>query len=191
MSTNFNSKAEARAHFSALRASIDESVRKKKSLAICKKIAVLPEFNECDALFIYAPIKSEADPTYLFEIAKKNNLNIAFPISIKDTFELDFRFVDSIDELCSGAYGIREPRNNAQRATFTEKSICIVPALAFDSNGNRLGYGKGFYDRFLKSFNGLSIGITYAELKCSALPHDNTDIPVDIIITDQESVKIK
>jgi 5-formyltetrahydrofolate cyclo-ligase len=54
-----------------------------------------------------------------------------------------------------------------------------------------LGYGKGFYDRFLNKFNGLSVGITYAELKCSNLPHESTDIPVDIIITDKESVRIK
>lgn len=191
MSITFNSKAEARAHLSALRASIDENARKEKSIAICEKIAALPEFEKCDALLIYAPIKSEADPTYLFEIAKEKSIRVAFPISIKDSFELDFRFVDSLDSLCSGAYGIREPHSDAPRATFTEKSICIVPALAFDSAGNRLGYGKGFYDRFLKGFNGLSIGITYQELKCSALPYERTDVPVDIIITDQESVKTK
>ena len=161
MGMKFNSKAEARAHFSALRASIDENTRKEKSLAICEKITNLPEFTECDALFLYAPIKNEADPTYLFEIAKNRNIRLALPISIKNNFKLDFRFINSLDELCSGAYGIREPQSDAPRATFTKKSICIVPALAFDSSGNRLGYGKGFYDRFLKDFNGLSIGITY------------------------------
>lgn len=191
MNVKFKSKAEARAHFSALRASLDESDIKKKSFAICRTLSHLPEFSECDALFLYAPIKNEADPTFLFEIAKERGIRIAFPISIKDTFELDFRFIDSLDALCVGAYGIREPSKDAQKATFTPKSICVVPALAFDPFGNRLGYGKGFYDRFLKNFSGLSAGITYRELICSSLPSEITDIPVDIIITDKESVRIK
>ncbi|MBE6533520.1 MAG: 5-formyltetrahydrofolate cyclo-ligase [Ruminococcaceae bacterium] len=191
MNIEFNSKCEARAHFSTLRASISKDARAKKSLDICKKIAQLPEFNECDALFLYAPIKSEADPSALFEIAKAHGMRIAFPISVTDTFELDFRFVNSFKELELGAYGIREPRQNAEKAFFTQKSICVVPALSFDSTGNRLGYGKGFYDRFLINFIGLSVGITFDELKCNSLPHENTDISVDIIITDKESVRIK
>ena len=68
------------------------------------------------------------------------------------------------------------------------QALCVVPALAFDSTGNRLGYGKGFYDRFLINFIGLSVGITFDELKCNSLPHENTDISVDIIITDKEII---
>lgn len=191
MNIEFRSKADARAYFSALRTSISETERKEKSLDICNKIINMPEFVSCDALFIYAPIKSEADPMPLFEIAKKHGIKVAFPISIKKSFELDFRFINSLDELNIGAYGICEPNENSPKAIFTQRTICIVPALAFDSFGNRLGYGKGFYDRFLKTFSGISIGITFNELKCSALPCDSTDIPVDIIITDKESVKIK
>ena len=191
MKSTFNSKAEARAHFSALRTSIDIDVRKEKSIAICESVLNLAEFSECDTLFLYAPIKSEADPTYLFDEAKRRGIAIAFPISITSTFELDFRLVNSLDDLETGAYSIREPKKDTKKADFTKKSICIVPALAFDSLGNRLGYGKGFYDRFLSKFIGLSVGITYSELKCEYLPHTETDIPVNIIITDKESVRKK
>ncbi len=187
----FNTKSEARRHFSSLRASIPSDARKEKSIEICKSILSLSEITECDAIFLYAPIKSEADPTYIFEEAQKRGIRVAFPISITSTFELDFRFVNSLNELELGAYSIREPKSTAEKATFTQNSICIVPALSFDSNGNRLGYGKGFYDRFLSRFNGLSVGITYDELKCSRLPCEKTDISVDIIITEKESVRIK
>ena len=54
-----------------------------------------------------------------------------------------------------------------------------------------MGYGKGFYDRFLSRFTGLTIGVTFSELKCDLLPTDEFDIPVNIIITDKESVKTK
>jgi 5-formyltetrahydrofolate cyclo-ligase len=191
MKNSFNSKAEARAHFSALRSSIDVNIRKEKSLNICRKILSLPEIEECDVLFLYAPIKSEPDPSSLLEIANNKGIKVSFPISIKDNNTLDFRIINTLCDLEIGSYGIREPKSNSKKAIFTQKSICIVPALAFDSNGNRLGYGKGFYDRFLNEFTGISIGITFSELKCDLLPTENTDIPVDIIITDKESVRIK
>lgn len=191
MNRDFKSKKEARTYFSALRSSISDTERKKKSIEICQKISELPQFLTCDTLFIYAPIKTEADPLPLFEAADKLGIRIAFPISLTDTSTLDFRLVRSLDELNVGAYGIREPGSNFPKAFYTQKSICIVPALAFDAQGNRLGYGKGYYDRFLSDFCGLSIGITFDELKCPALPIESTDISVDIIITDKESVKIK
>ena len=191
MNDKFNSKAEARAYFSKLRSSIRDDVRKEKSVAVRSSVLSLPEFSECDSLFLYAPIKSEADVFPLFHEAVKRGVRVAFPISIKESFTLDFRFVGSPDDLIRGAYGIREPRPELPKATFTERSICVVPALAFDESGNRLGYGKGFYDRFLKSFDGLKIGVTFSELKCRRLPIDVSDVPVDIIITDKESVKTK
>ena len=126
----------------------------------------------------------------LFNIAKDREIKVAFPISIKDLSVLDFRVVSSFDELSIGAYNICEPSENSEKAIFSDRSICIVPALAFDRSGNRLGYGKGFYDRFLNSFTGLSVGVTFDELLCDTLPTDAYDVPVNIIITDKESVRI-
>ena len=191
MSNEFNSKIEARAHFSALRSSIPEKTRKEKSEAVCNTILSLPSFSKCDVIFLYAPIKSEVNIYPLFNEAIKRGIRVAFPISIKESSTLDFRFVNEDAELILGTYSIREPRADLPKAIFTERSLCIVPALSFDKSGNRLGYGKGFYDRFLSSFNGISIGVTFSELKSDALPTDKFDIPVDIIITDKESVKIK
>ena len=113
MELSFNSKADARKHFFTLRASIDTVLRKEKSLKICKSVCELSEFSKCDTLFLYAPIKSEADPTPLFDAARNLGMRVAFPISLTDTFELDFRFVDSLDDLLIGAYSIREPKQDA------------------------------------------------------------------------------
>ena len=189
--SGFTSKKDARAHFSALRASIDINEREKKSKMALASVLALPEFDACDTLFLYSPIKSELNVLPLFDIAKEKGMRIAFPISIKESSTLDFRCVSDFDELSLGAYNIYEPKENTSKATFSKQSICIVPALAFDKNGNRLGYGKGFYDRFLSKFTGLSVGVTFAELFCDALPTDGYDIPVNVIITDKESVRIK
>lgn len=189
--TLFSSKTEARAYFSALRNSISVGERKAKSEAVTATITAMPEFKNCDAIFLYSPIKSEVDVLSLFDIAISCGKRVAFPISIKESSTLDFRFVQSYDELLLGAYNIYEPTANAEKAEFTKNSICIVPALAFDKNGNRLGYGKGFYDRFLNNFSGLSIGVTFSELLSDNLPADIHDVPVNTITTDKESVRIK
>lgn len=187
---NFISKADARAHFSSRRSSIELEERKRKSDSVVSSVISLPEFKNCDTLFLYSPIKSEVDILPLFNIAKDREIKVAFPISIKDLSVLDFRVVSSFDELSIGAYNICEPSENSEKAIFSDRSICIVPALAFDRSGNRLGYGKGFYDRFLNSFTGLSVGVTFDELLCDTLPTDAYDVPVNIIITDKESVRI-
>ena len=144
----------------------------------------MKKFSECDTLLLYYPIKSEPSALSLLEEAFSRGISIAFPISIKNDYTLDFREIKSLDELSVGAYGICEPKTDAPLANITDKSLCIVPALSFDKRMHRLGYGKGFYDRFLKNFKGTAIGITYLELICEKLPSDENDIPVKYIITD-------
>lgn len=78
----------------------------------------------------------------------------------------------------------REPDvNKCKEVDDFSKSICIVPAIAYDKFGYRLGYGKGYYDRFLSAYHGICIGVQYDELVCEKLFIDKYDVPVDYIIT--------
>ena len=180
----FLDKSSARAYFSSLRSSILEEQRHVKSEKICQKISSTEEFLNCDTLLLYYPIKTEPSALSLLEKAFSLGKSVAFPISIKENYTLDFRVIESLDDLLVGAYGICEPTKSAPKASITNKTLCIVPALSFDEKGMRLGYGKGFYDRFLSEFPGYSIGITYSELFCKELPIDKYDIPVNKVITD-------
>lgn len=201
MTENYIDKPSARKYFFSLRSSLTEAQRKEKSDIICKKILSLPAFLSCRYLLVYYPIKSEADVLPIARKALSLGKSVAFPISVTEETRLDFRTVNSIEELSLGAYGIREPKKDAPllpqlssdgQAKCSEPSaLCIVPALALDKNGGRLGYGKGYYDRFLKSFNGITVGVAFKELLCERLPTEANDIPLDIIITDAESVTIK
>ena len=148
------------------------------------------EFLNCDLLLAYYPIKSEASVLPLVKLALELGKPVAMPISIKESYSLDFRIIGSLDEMKIGAYAIPEPDACAPRAAPTEKSLCIVPALAFDIKGNRLGYGKGFYDRFLSEFKGCSIGITFSELLSDSLPIDQNDIAIDTVVTDKIIQKV-
>ena len=181
---DFFDKASARAYFAPLRSSICEEQRIAKSAEICEKISKTKEFSTCDTLLLYYPIKSEPSALPLLDLAFARGISVAFPISVKEDYTLDFRTVSSLEDLLIGAYGICEPKKDAPHAIITNKTVCIVPALSFGKDHSRLGYGKGFYDRFLRNFKGTSIGITYSELICDKLPTDENDVPVKYIITD-------
>ena len=94
----------------------------------------------------------------------------------------------TLDELERGAYSIPEPRADAEVFSHRRHALCIVPALAFDRRGFRLGYGGGYYDKFLKEFDGVSLGVTYDALIADKLPTGVYDVPVDVIITERRSI---
>lgn len=191
MNGYLNSKASARARFSEIRASISEEERTEKSDKICAHISTMREFSDCDILFAYYPIKTEASALQLIQTALALGKPVALPISVKQDLTLDFRIIRSLEEMKLGAYEIPEPDPLAPRALSSKKSLCIVPALAFDENGSRLGYGKGFYDRFLRDFKGFSIGITFSELLFPSIPTDKNDVAVNAVVTDKLIQKVQ
>ena len=154
------------------------------STRLCEEISASEAFKEADTVLLYASTRGEPNLSPLAKLALKCKNSVAFPISKTDTCTLDFREIKSLNDLSEGAYKILEPSLTAPRAAITERTLCIVPALAVDKNGFRLGYGKGYYDRFLKSFIGYSVcAISSAHIVLS-LPKDSNDVPVDDIITE-------
>lgn len=183
MQTNslvYTDKSNARAELSHLRASL---CREDYSLTLCENIAKLDEYAKAETLLLYFPTRSEPDLTSLFQMAKNDGKQVALPISEKESSTLDFRLIASLGELSAGAYGIREPQDSAPRAELGRRTLCIVPALAVDRDGYRLGYGKGYYDRFLSTFAGDAIVAIHSSLVCDRLPRYETDVPVKTIIT--------
>ena len=87
-------------------------------------------------------------------------------------------------ELARGSYGICEP--TGERELFgDENTLCVVPAAVFSKDGYRIGYGKGYYDRFLADFKGISVGFSYDATLVDSLPFDEYDARLDMIITEK------
>lgn len=130
-----------------------------------------PLVEKAGAVFTYASTEIEVDTRRLIEYCLERKIPVALPVSRDE--ELDFFFINSIDELQKGRYNIDEPPQN-HPAIPDKNTLCIVPALCADGEGLRLGYGKGYYDRFLKDFMGISAIICYASFKqeVPAEPHD-------------------
>ncbi len=181
---DFASKKEAREQLLAKRLAITPELKQWRDTELCKSIARLHEFMEADTLLLYSPVRGEPDITPLAFLAWTLKKAVAFPISNTATLTLTFKEVSSLSELRVGAYGILEPDIKAKNAKMTKKTLCIVPALSFDMHGFRLGYGKGFYDRFLADFSGVSVGAIYDSLISRELPTNGTDIPAHIVISE-------
>ncbi len=181
---DFTDKQTARKYFLGKRLAKSDAVRQSTDAVLCRKIMGLAKALDAHTLLLYYPVKNEINLLPLASEALKLGLQVAFPISQTETLTLDFRRIGSPEELHTGAYGICEPSQNAPLPLLDSGAMCVVPALAYDKRGYRLGYGKGYYDRFLKDFSGTSVGAVASDLLLDSLPTNQTDIAVDIIITE-------
>ena len=123
---------------------------------------LLPFLDNAGSVFCYASMEIEVDTRRFIDHCLKKGIPVALPVS--GDKELSFYYIESIDELSKGRYNIDEPPK-IRPALADEKTLCVVPALCADGNGFRLGYGKGYYDRFLRNFKGTSITICYKDFK--------------------------
>ena len=104
---------------------------------------------------------------------------------------MEFYYVSDLDKLEAGAYGIREPKKDSIPVTDLTDALILVPALAFDREGHRIGYGGGYYDRYLRRCGARAIGVIYEELLADSLPHEPHDISVDAIVTEGRILSVK
>lgn len=163
------------------RSSLSFEMRRKKDSALCERFLASEEFLSCDSLLAYYPIRNEIDVLPIVEKAFSMGKRVAFPKCQKDG-AMDFYYVNSIMDLEDGAYGIKEPKESCELFSGREKSLCILPALAFDRAGYRLGYGGGYYDRFLFRFNLTTVGLVYEEFLFDELPKDEHDKKASMLI---------
>ena len=183
-------KKETRKIFSEKRKSILAEEKHKLDKALFDKTIALEAYQNADVILAYYPVKNEPDILPIVEHALSVGKRVAFPISIPDGVVLEFAFVSELSKLVVGTYSIPEPATNAEKYLNCKNTLCIVPGLAFDRIGKRIGYGKGYYDRFLDGFWGRSLGLCYSDFLTDKLPVEKTDISLDIILTDKEEIFI-
>lgn len=160
--------------------------KEKKDSAIRKKVQSLRQYQRCQTLLTFVSSPIEVDTRILIEEALAQGKQVAVPYCIEGTHEMEFYLIRSLEELSPRTFGVLEPdADRCEKFTREKNSICLVPGLAFDFQGFRLGYGKGYYDRFLSGYTGTKIGIVYEECMRTRLPHGYFDVPVDLLITEK------
>lgn len=158
--------------------------------AIALNVQRLWQYRQSDTLLTYVSTPSEVDTVQIMQQAWVDGKRVAVPYCIPDTREMEFYIIHSLDELHDGAFGVREPMpSEARQLTDLSKGLCLVPAFCYDRHGYRLGYGKGYYDRFLARFGGYRVGLCYRDCIRHTLPHGRFDCTVDTIVTEQRIQK--
>lgn len=157
--------------------------KKQADETIFQRLIQSEEFQNCDTVLIYVSVRSEVDTIGIIEACFSLNKKTAVPIC-RDNGIMTFHRISSFSDLCNSKFGIPQPDESAEIAA-TEKTLCVVPGLSFDKSGYRLGYGGGYYDRFLASFKGETIGLCYDDCISECLPHGDYDKKVSKVITEK------
>jgi len=155
--------------------------------AIIARIKKLREYRTAKVIAFYMPVHGEISLLPLFPGNRTKKIFLLPKISGPHT--LKFYPLKNLNLLKLGKFKIPEPP--AETLPFDRKKIDIflVPGLAFDAGGNRLGYGRGYYDYFLKDTPGLKIGIAYDFQLVENIPAGKTDVPMDMIITEKKTIR--
>ena len=158
---------------------------------ILTRVLTLQQYNKSDILFTYISKSIEIDTKLLIQAAWANRKRVAVPRCIPDTREMEFYLITEWDDVKPGAFGVLEPDvKRTQRQEDLSHGLCIVPGLGFDAHGYRLGYGKGYYDRFLARFFGTTVGLCYQRSVQWRLPHGKYDRPVEWLVTERYTREI-
>ena len=169
------------------RRSMEPAVKAAADRKICNKLLNMWCIREADTVFTYVSTGIEVDTREFIAALLKAGKTVAAPRCTDDKGNMTFYIIKSENDLVKGFFGLDEP--DAERCTparASEKSVCVVPAFMFDRKGFRLGYGKGYYDRFLAGFAGSTVGICYDENITPELIHGKYDRPVDITVTERK-----
>ncbi|MBQ8432455.1 MAG: 5-formyltetrahydrofolate cyclo-ligase [Clostridia bacterium] len=178
-------KAQLRARLKERRAAMDPQVLAQGSHAIVQAIVASEHYQNADALLLFAPLKGEVDLLPLVRQARKDRKRVAFPRCNPQAATMEFYLLEEGARLMRGAYGIPEPVREAPLCPLTERTLCLLPALTFDPCGRRLGYGKGYYDRFLATFPGVAAGAVLGSMMVKEVPTEPHDRPVSCIYTEK------
>ncbi|MBR5165830.1 MAG: 5-formyltetrahydrofolate cyclo-ligase [Ruminococcus sp.] len=178
-------KKELRRHFSEVRKAAKTDA---KDAVITEKVLALYEVAEADNVLMFASFGSEVDTWDLARKLIDINKALAYPKCGKDGV-MTFHIVNDTADLKEGAYGIPEPDSSLSCPDITARTVCIVPGLAFTEKGARLGYGGGFYDRFIAAYPEITtIALAYEAMITDSLPVQEHDMTVKLIVTEERTV---
>ena len=167
-------------------------VDKDKKDNIADNLFSLDEYINAKTVLCYASLDDEINTDIIINRALSDNKCVAVPRCRDLSGNMDFYLISSLNQLKSGSFTVREPTpDGCKMLCDFDNSIIIVPALMFDKGGFRLGYGKGYYDRFLNNYNHPSIGLCYDEMLTDKIPIDEYDKNVKIIVTQSNIIKCK
>jgi 5-formyltetrahydrofolate cyclo-ligase len=172
----------------AHRKSLSPEEFRSASLHIQETFLDTDNFRRARSVLVYSPIHHEVETELIVRAALNSGKKVAFPVVVGH--ELIFREVSDSSALEKGAFGILEPTATGEVFSLDEADILVVPGIAFDLNGHRIGYGKGYYDKTIHRLEGHGklVGLCYDFQLVDEILGEAHDIKMDLIITEKRVV---
>lgn len=174
-------KSDLRKQMISKRNDLDCQYRMRAGNSISENPLLLEQLRSADTVLCYISIGSEMPTNGIIDYCLKNGIKIAAPVCKGDN--ILFRYITSYDDLAPGSFSIPEPKSSCPAAMITPSTVCITPAVCYNENGFRIGYGKGYYDRFFAQNKCVKVGLCYEESIVDFDPEEN-DVAVDMIVTE-------
>ncbi len=186
-------KAQAREEIARRLAALSDGRRREASERIRRLVAELPELRQAETVLLFLSIADEVDTFPIISDALAAGKTVAVPKVDRKRKTMDAVVLrDPSRDLVPGVFGILEPRGS-EVVPPGAIDFALVPARGFDPEGNRLGRGGGYYDRYMShpDFHAVRCGIAFAAQVLDAIPHDPHDLPVHILVTEQGIARIR
>lgn len=178
-------KQDLRERSKERRKSMDQGEKKVLDMAVAENVRRLKEYRPAKTLLVYMSTPIEVDTIEIIKNAWADGKKVAVPRCIPDTRNMEFHYIENLDCLSVGSFSVMEPDPSLPIVTDFSGCLMIVPGMHFDMKGYRLGYGKGYYDRYMVRFTGVSAGICYSNELKPFLYHGRYDRHVDVVVTDK------
>ena len=178
-------KQDLRERSKERRKSMDQGEKKVLDMAVAENVRRLKEYRPAKTLLVYMSTPIEVDTIQIIKNAWADGKKVAVPRCIPDTRNMEFHYIENLECLSVGSFSVMEPDPSLPIVTDFSGCLMIVPGMHFDMKGYRLGYGKGYYDRYMVRFTGVSAGICYSNELKPFLYHGRYDRHVDVVVTDK------
>lgn len=184
-------KKKIRKEILALRKAVPKDVLEEKSKLIAEKVTSHPNYQQADTILAYIDAKGEVQTKPIIEDAWSKGKKVAVPKVHGDIMK--FYLISSYEELEPGNFGILEPVENCEVIiNILENTVVLMPGVAFDMKGNRIGYGKGYYDKYFSKYpETYKIALAFSMQIVPEIPADEFDIKANCVITEKNEMEEK
>jgi 5-formyltetrahydrofolate cyclo-ligase len=181
-------KTALRIRYRNIRKAMEPAVKREKDSQILARLLAMPIYQECRLLLTYVSTPEEVDTHVLITKAIAAGKTVAVPYCIAGTRQMAFYTIRSLEELVPRSYGVLEPvAKEENKITNFARSLCVLPGVVFDRFGYRLGYGGGYYDRFLaEAYPGKTVGLCYQDCTVPSLRRGRFDVACEWVVTEND-----
>lgn len=183
-------KSEIRKELKLIRRAMEKTEVCEKSTKACRMFLESDLYKNANVLMLYMPLGNETDTTDIINKAFADGKKVVFPVTDEASGEITPCYANAQTEFEKGAFSVNEP-TVLDVAEFDEIDVVIVPGIAFDKSGARIGFGKGCYDGFLVKTKAIKTGFCYDFQLCEKIPTEEHDIKMDCIITENKTIICK